>query len=170
MDRKQILKALVAVVLLAAPALLYAGVYKEGKIVNDRKSDVDVVKMKWAKLDESTDRLIGTIRVYDRRILLNPYRHSFSLTFDLSNRKAQPLDSVDTTFTFKSYGYKTKGKYIEGEFCVDIPRNEEAVKAALVNVKIDAAPAKYQTKFNISASLMRSSFAPPEPKVIQNRR
>jgi hypothetical protein len=170
MDRKQILKALVAVVLLAGPALVYAGVYKEGKIVSDRKSDIDIVKMKWGKLDDSTDRLIGTVRVFDRRVLLNPYGYSFSLTFDLSNKKGQPLDSVDTTFTFKSYGYKTKGRYVEGEFCVNIPRNDEAVKAGLVNVKIDASPAKYQTKFNISASLMRSSFALPEPKVLQNRR
>ena len=169
MNTNKILTALVAVTLLAGSSIVYAGVYKEGKIVSDKKSEVDIMKMKWGKLDDDTDRIIGTIRVYDPRVIRSPYSFTFVISFDMFNKQAQPLDSLDTSFTFKTYGYQTRGLYVEGEFCVDLPRNEEAVKASLVNVKIDATPAKYQTKFNISASLMRSSFALPEPKVIPVR-
>jgi len=155
-----------AVVALTIATCVYAGVYKEGKMVSGRDSEVDIMKMKWGKLDTERDRIIGTVRVYDQRVVQHPYDHTFALTFDFNDKAGQRLDSLETTFSFKTYGYITRGLYVEGEFCVDLDVNPERRRVNLVNVKIGGEPVKYQTKFNISPSLMRTGFTLPKPKVV----
>ncbi len=159
----------VATLAVLAGVWVHAGVYKEGKPVSGVKSEIDILTMKWGKLDETNDRIIGTVRVINPRVVLQPYNYTFALTFDFFDKAGQRLDSLDTTFSFKTYGYQTKETYIEGEFCVDLATNAERRRVTLTNVKINSEAAKYQTKFNISASLMRTGFALPEPKLVPVR-
>jgi hypothetical protein len=80
--------------------------------------------------------------------------------------KAEKIDSVDCKFNFRKYGYRTSRLYLEGDFCTDVPRNPEANRLQLVNVKVADSVVTYQTSFNIGSSLLKSLFKLQEPKSV----
>lgn len=161
-------------------ACCYAVAYKDGKEVMDRKYKADVIKMQWGSADKVNDRLIGSVRVYIEENE-DPYP-PITLVFDAYARKASTneatvlpngqrvspkaarIDTIDAGFDFHKYGYKRSKNYIEGEFCVDFPRNTDAGRLQLSAVKVNGASVTYQTTFNMNSSLLRSNFQIAEPK------
>jgi hypothetical protein len=165
MLRSYIVLCLISMATLATVAP--AAVYREGKAVMERDCKVAIVKMKWGKKGESTDRIIGTARLYVAEADLSNY---VTLTFDAFNNKAEKVKSFDVQFNLLKYGYRMMRAYAEGEFCVDFAHPEGAITLTLVNVKYESAPVTYKTLFNISGKLQQTSFRLPEPKVRAVRR
>ncbi len=161
--------------------------YKEGKTVLEKEYKVDIVKMCWGSKEKETDRVLGTARLY----ISTPDEAyaPITLTFDVYSKKAvtnavpsanaegkapgvpaaqrtEKLGTIDVAFDFRKYGYKNMKTYVEGEFCVDLPRNPSASRLELSNVRVTSDPVTYKTSFNINSSLQKTSFTLYEPKVI----
>lgn len=159
--------------------------YLEGKPVLNKTYKVDIVKMDWGSKDKGTDRILGTVRLYvsDPSEAYQP----ITLTFDVYGKKmatnaaaaktvggqptgeagvltAEKIDTVEFTFDFHRYGYKLMRTYVEGDFCADFSGNPDACRLFLANVKVAGQPVTYQTSFNVSASLLKTSFTLAEPK------
>ena len=161
--------------------------YKEGKTVLDKDYKVDIIRMSWGSKNKDTDRIIGTVRLYITRP--EEAYSPITLAFDVFSKnaetnesssttaaakptgpaaapQAEKLDTIEFTIDFHKYGYRSMRQYVDGEFCVDVPRNAEANRLALSNVKVSGEAVNYQTTFNISSSLFKTSFTMPEPKVV----
>ena len=169
----------------------FGAAYKEGKTVLEKNYKVGIIKMNWGSKDKETDRLVGTVRLYITRI--DEAYSPTTLTFDVYSRKmvastppqtgpdgkptgysappqAEKIDTIEVAFDFRKYGYRNMRTYVEGDFCVDFARNTEANRLTLCNVKVSGETVTYQTTFNISASLLKTNFTLPEPKVVPQKR